>query len=176
MRDQERQRGERGQQEDDVEDLEQLLRHVRRVRDVEDQDEQGEMPDDEGDQKEPVNHHEGGPRDHWLGWDRGDFKARSEGGGQGTFDRLLEAIGAERFVKDGPKALLASLDDRVAGVVAEPGHQDDRHVGLDLAEPSVGLVAVEVGQADVNHRGGIGGLASQGNGLLGIASGFDGRP
>ena len=49
-------------------------------------------------------------------------------------------------------------------------------LGLDLAEPPVGLVAVEVGQADVDQGGRVGGLPRQGDRLVGVAGGLDGRP
>ena len=97
-------------------------------------------------------------------------------GAERLLDGLDQAVGPERLVQDGLEPLLARLDDRVRGVVAEPGHQDDRHLRLDLAEPAEGLVAVEVGQADVDQGGRIGGLPRQGDRLVGVAGRLDGRP
>ena len=46
-------------------------------------------------------------------------------------------------------------------------------LGLDLAEPVEGLVAVQVGQADVDEGGRVGGLPHQRDRLVGVAGGLD---
>ena len=84
--------------------------------------------------------------------------AAGGGGAQGLFDGLHQAVRPEWLVEDGLKALLACLHDRVRGVPAEAGHQDDRHVGLDFAESLEGLVAVQIRQADIDQGGRIGSL------------------
>ena len=49
-------------------------------------------------------------------------------------------------------------------------------LGLDFPEPLEGLVAVEVGQADVDQGRRVGGLPHQGDRLVGVAGRLDARP
>ncbi len=115
----------------------------------------------------------------WRGHPGSARRRRSRGrrrGAQRLLDGLHQPVGPERLVQDRLQALLPRLDDRVRRVPAEPRHQDDRHVGLDLAEALVGLVAVQVGQADVDERRRVRGLPHQRDGLVGVAGGLDAGP
>ncbi len=106
---------------------------------------------------------------------RGVFRGRPVRRGSGRHDaqRLLhglhQAVGAKRLVQHRLQTLLACLDDRVRRVVTEPGHEDDRCLGLDLVEPVKDLVTVQVGQPNVYKRRGIRRLAHHGYSLVTIA-------